>query len=159
MSVRKIAGLLMAFGLTIGLIGGGVGAAFTDSATAVANINVGTFGITVSSATTGAVVVNTGTAGSDVHTVTYSCPTIQSSVAGSCALQFTVTNTGSMPLTITVAASSPAAPFTAVAVAAGPTPIAVSGHVDFNGGIAWPVLTDAQLGMSTSVTYTITATA
>jgi hypothetical protein len=143
----------------VGLISSGVGASFTDSATAVANINVGTFGISISSTTSGAVVVNTGTAGSSVHTVTYSCPTIQSSAAGNCPLQFTIANTGSMPVTITVAASSPVAPFTAVAVAAGPTVIAVGGHVDFNGGISWPTLTDANLGASASVTYTITATA
>ena len=43
MTLRKIAGLLAAFGLTLGLIGGGVGAVFQDQVTATQNINVGTF--------------------------------------------------------------------------------------------------------------------
>ena len=55
MSLRKVAGLLGAFGLTIGLIGGGVSAAFTDQVAAVQNINVGTFSCQITDATAGTI--------------------------------------------------------------------------------------------------------
>lgn len=55
MSLRKIAGLLVAFGLVVGLIGG-AGATFLDTATASQQINVGTFGISLDSSTPGALV-------------------------------------------------------------------------------------------------------
>lgn len=159
MSMRKIAGLVMAFGLAIGLVGSGVGASFMDTATAVANINVGTFGVQISSSTSGAVIDTVGLGGWN-HSVTYACPAVQSSAAGTCPLQFTITNMGSMPATITVAAvTSGDASFTATAVAAGPTVIPVGGHVDFTGGLSWGVLVNSDLGKSASVTYTITATA
>jgi hypothetical protein len=159
MALRKVAGLLIAFGLVVGLMGAGVGATFTDSATAVANINVGTFGIQITSSTTGAVIDSSaGQLGGWTHSVTYSCPTIQSSAAGTCPLEFTITNMGSMPATITIVASTPAAPFTAVAITA-VSPLAAGAHTDYNGGISWPTLGNANLGQSTSVTYTITATA
>jgi hypothetical protein len=38
MNLRKIAGVLVAGGLMVGLLGAGVGATFTDSATATANV-------------------------------------------------------------------------------------------------------------------------
>jgi hypothetical protein len=64
---------------------------------------------------------------------------------------------GSMPATIAIAASAPTAPFTAVAVTA-VSPLAPGAHTDYNGGIAWPTLVNANLGASAAVTYTITAT-
>ncbi len=51
MSLRKIAGLLVASGVTIGLIGGGVGAVFHDQVTARENIDVGTFACKIVDAT------------------------------------------------------------------------------------------------------------
>jgi predicted ribosomally synthesized peptide with SipW-like signal peptide len=158
MSLRKVAGLLIAFGLMVGLIGSGVGASFTDQASAVANIQVGTFAIQITSSTPGAVV--DGTVGGYTKTVTLTCPTIQSSAAGSCPLQFTITNEGSMPANITVAVSTaPAAPFTDILGPVTPFVLAAGGHQDFAAGLQWPALDNSALGMATSITYTITATA
>jgi hypothetical protein len=158
MSVRKIAGLFAGFALATGLIGAGVGASFTDTATAVANVKVGTFGLSITSTTQGAVVVNTGSAGNDVHTVTFQCPPIQSSAPGTCPLQLTLTNTGTMPINVAVSWSTVAVPFQAI-----PLPplygIVVGDHIDISqAGIMWQALTDANLGQSYSVTYTFTAT-
>jgi predicted ribosomally synthesized peptide with SipW-like signal peptide len=153
MKLRKIAATLMAAGLMLGLLGSGVGASFTDTATAVANINVGTLNVDISSTATGVVTV-------DGTSVTYTCPTIQSSAAGSCAFPFTVTSTGSIPANITVAVTSaPAAPFTDLLGSV--TPFVLNqgqAHV-FAGGVSWPALGNANLGQSTSITYTISAAA
>ena len=48
MSLRKVAALLAAFGLMVGLIANGVGANFTDQVQAIQNINVGTFSCVIS---------------------------------------------------------------------------------------------------------------
>ena len=153
MSVRKFAGLLMAFGLTVGLLGNGVGAAFTDTANAVANINVGTFNVDISTTDPSAVTV-------DGTSVTITCPTIQSSAAGQCAFPFTITSTGSIPANVSIAVTTaPAAPFTDLLGAVSPFVLTQGQSHLFNGGISWPELTNAQLGMSTSITYTISATA
>ena len=50
MTLRKIAGLLAAFGLTVGLIGGGVGAVFQDQVTATEDISVGKVACEITSA-------------------------------------------------------------------------------------------------------------
>ena len=50
MSLRKIAALLAAAGLAVGLIGGGVGAQFTGQVSAQENLNVGTFGCLITDA-------------------------------------------------------------------------------------------------------------
>jgi hypothetical protein len=143
----------MAFGLTVGLIGAGVGANFTDSATAVANISVGTFNVDVSTTVTGCTVV-------DGTSVTCTLPTIQSSVAGTAAFPFTITSTGSIPANITVAVTTaPAAPFTDALGVVTPFTLTQGQSHLFNGGLSWPELVNAQLGMSTSITYTISATA
>ncbi len=84
MSLRKIAGLLVAVGLTVGLIGGGVAASFSISVTASQTITVGTFGCIIDSASAGAVINDTKTA------VTLDSGLITSSVAGSAPFSFTV---------------------------------------------------------------------
>jgi hypothetical protein len=143
----------MAFGLMVGLIGAGVGANFTDSATAVANISVGTFNVDISTTVPGAVTV-------DGTSVTITCPTIQSSVAGTCAFPFTITSTGTIPANISIAVTiAPAAPFTDALGAVAPFVLTQGQSHLFNGGLAWPELTNTQLGMSFSITYTISATA
>ncbi len=58
--MRKVATLLVALGLTIGLIGAGVSAQFTDSASATQQINLGDFGIVLDSSTPGATVSDAG---------------------------------------------------------------------------------------------------
>ncbi len=155
MSLRKVAGLLMAFGLAVGLIGAGVGASFTDSATAVANINVGTFGISIDSTTPNAVVSNAN------HTVT--CPTvsIMSSAAATAPCEFTVTSTGTINPTITITATTPASLGTnaVTSLLAIPTPFVLTTPQSFNGGLSWGVLDNTALGQSSSITYTISASA
>ena len=160
MKLGRIITTLAVGGAAIALIGTGVASSFTDSATAKDNISVGTFGISISSTTAGAVVTNSGVIGSDVHTVVYTAPTIQSSAAGSAPLEFTITNTGSMPASVSVVSSDGfAAPWSDMFVNPGTQVIAVGGHFDYNGGMAWTALGNADLGSSHSVTYTITATA
>jgi predicted ribosomally synthesized peptide with SipW-like signal peptide len=148
---------LAAAGLGLGLMGSGVRAAFTDSATAQENVSVGTMGINVSSTTAGAVV------SPDKHSVTLSAGTIQSSSPGQDPLSFTVTNVGSMPVTVTVSSNGGApafaAPWSDLFSNPGAEVIAPAGSYTYSGGIAWSTLSNADLGSSHSVTYTISATA
>jgi len=149
MNTRRFATLLATAGLSLTLIGAGLGATFTDSATAGMTVEVGTFNIDITSAQ-GTVVGNT---------VTYTVPTIQSSAAGSAPFTFTVTSTGSIPAQIHVTATSPAAPFVdMLPLVADFTLNQGESHV-FNAGLSWPELFNADLGMSTTVTYTISASA
>ncbi len=149
MNLRKIAGLLAASGLTLGLIGGGVGAVFEDEVTATQNIKVGTFGCAIVDATPGATIAGDGS------WVLYTAPEITRSSAGSAPFSFTVKSTGSIPATMHVTRTTPAAPFTAIgSVPADVTPGVQGTHV-YNGGLQWPVLTSSQLGMTASITYTV----
>jgi predicted ribosomally synthesized peptide with SipW-like signal peptide len=162
LGLKEAAVMLAAGGLGVGLIGSGVRAAFTDSATATESVSVGTMGITVTSSTPGAVVVNTGNQGT--HTVTFTCPTINSSAMGSCPLDFKVTNSGTMSETVTVASNggSPAfaAPWSDNFTNPGAQVLATAGaSYDYTGGIAWSALGNSDLGSAHSVTYTISATA
>lgn len=148
--MRKIATLLVALGLTLGLLGAGISATFTDSATANMSVSVGTFNIDLSSSTPGAV-VNGGN-------VSFTVPSLQSSAAGSAPFVFTVTSTGSIPALIHVTATTPAAPFTdALGPVADFTLTQGQAHV-FNAGLAWPELFNGDLGKSAAVTYTVSAT-
>ena len=146
---RKLAVILTCLGLGVGLIGVGVRASFTDSATAQANIKVGTFGISISSSTPNAVV--------NGKSITLSAPDIQSSAAGSSPLEFTITNTGSMPATVNVGATSLSTPFSDLLGSQSQITIPVGGHHDYNGGISWTELGNQQLGQSVSITYTVSA--
>jgi hypothetical protein len=65
-NLKKTAVVISAAGLSLGLVGMGVGTSFTDGGIATENISVGNFAITLTSTTTGAVVVNSG---NGVHTV------------------------------------------------------------------------------------------
>jgi predicted ribosomally synthesized peptide with SipW-like signal peptide len=148
MSTRRIAIFLASGGAALALIGTGVAASFTDSATATANIKVGTFGIAISSTTPTAVISG--------KTVTLNCPDIATSAAGSCALNFTVTNTGTIPASVTVVATSLSAPFSDMFVNPGAETLGASGFT-YNGGIQWTTLSNANLGQSVTITYTINA--
>ena len=152
MTLRKAAGLLVAAGLMLGLVGAGVSAVFTDSATATTTIHVGTFNIDISSSAPGVVTV-------DGTSVTYQCPDILSSVAGSCAFPFTITNTGTIPANITVSATTPPSPFSDMLGAVAPFQLAGGAHHDFAAGIQWTELGQGNLGQAVSITYTINATA
>src|ERR1035437_2467901 len=98
MSLRKLAGLAAGFALTVGLIGGGVSAAFTSTVSAIQNIHVGTFGC---------VITSPGLTAVD-NTVTFNAPDIQSSAAGNSLFDFTVTSTGTIPVVLSISATGPA---------------------------------------------------
>ena len=78
MSLRKVASVLVGLGLVIGLMGAGVGASFTDSATATANITSARFASPSARARGGVVSQR------EPHRHLHAAPTIQSSAAGRC---------------------------------------------------------------------------
>ena len=149
MSLRKVAGLLGAFGLMAGLIGGGVGAAFTDSVKAVQNINVGTFQCLISNTTAGTIAV-------DGKSVSYTAPTIVSSAASSAPFSFTVKNAGSIAAVLQVSHNGVATPFSSILVAPVPVVTLPSGGTKvYDAGLRWTELGMANLGTSVAITYTV----
>jgi predicted ribosomally synthesized peptide with SipW-like signal peptide len=148
MSLRKIAGLLVAFGLVVGLIGGGVGAAFSDQVTATEDIHVGSFGCIISATTA-------GTIAPDFKSVTYSAPDITSSAAGSAPLTFTVKSTGSIPVTLKLTQTTPPAPFTSILAASADVNLTQNGTHDYAAGLQWSALTNANLGTGVGIVYTV----
>jgi len=150
MSLRKVAGLLAAAGITVGLIGGGVGANFTDQVTATQNIKVGTFSCLITDATAGATIAG------DQKSVSYTAPTINSSAPGSAPFYFQVKNMGSIPQSLTVSTSpaSVSAPFSIIGVLS-PVPLAVGATYDYHTGLQWTELSNANLGTSGTVTWTV----
>src|ERR1035437_10297405 len=129
MSLRKIAGLAAGFALAVGLIGGGVSAAFTSTVSAVQNIHVGTFGCAI-----------TSPVGSlSGNTVTFSAGPILSSAADQSAFDFTVTSTGSIDVQLNVSQNGVLAPFSSM-LAAPVAPVTLSGVGDshvYNAGLRW----------------------
>jgi hypothetical protein len=139
--------------LALGLVGTGIQASFTDRATTSESVSVGTFGIEVSATQQGAVV------SPDKHSVTFTVPTIMASAASSAPFQFTVKSTGSIPALIHVTQTAPLAPFTSLL--ANPVADVTLDQNEtqvYDAGLSWPELTNADLGKTTSITYTIDAT-
>ena len=162
MKLGRIVTTLAIGGAALALIGTGVASSFTDSATASENISVGTLGLQITSPTAGAVVTNTGTLpGATVHTVTYTAPTIELSAPGSAPLDFTITNTGTMAFTFSISSSDNMKDgFLDILGSPGPFTLAPGVSQSFNAGLQWyGELTNASLGNTYSITYTITATA
>jgi hypothetical protein len=89
---RQIAGVLAGVGVGVSLLGAGVYASYTDSATATANVGVGSFGCQVSSPG--------GLVSSDGKSVTVNNPGILSSASGNAETTAMVTNTGSIPAVV-----------------------------------------------------------
>jgi predicted ribosomally synthesized peptide with SipW-like signal peptide len=150
MRTRKIALMAAVAALALLLVGAGLRAAFTDSATATQNVSVGTFGIELSSDTPGAVVV-------DDHTITFTADKIMSSAPGQAPFSFTVTSTGSIPVVIGVSATPLSAPFSDLLGPVTDVPLVEGGSTTFDGGIAWTELGNDEIGDAVSITYTITA--
>jgi predicted ribosomally synthesized peptide with SipW-like signal peptide len=149
MSLRKVAGLIAAFGLTVGLIGGGVSAAFTDQVTAVQHINVGTFGCAITHTTAGSIATGE-------KSVSYTAADIMSAAAGSAPFTFTVASTGSIPVKLHVTQTVPTAPFTSLlADPVADVTLNVGGTQDYAVGLRWPELTNANLGGSASIVYSV----
>ncbi len=156
MSLRKIAGLLAAFGLTVGLIGGGVGAAFQDQVTAQENIDVGTFSCKIVSATPGAASDGIAAGG---KSLTFTAPTIMSSAAGSAPFSFTVQNTGSITQSLTVSSSwtgnLPGNFSSILATPTAPVALVAAGTKTYDAGIQWTALDTFALGKAGSIKYTV----
>jgi hypothetical protein len=150
MSLRKIAGLLAAFGLTLGLIGGGVGAAFHDGVAATEQIDVGSFGCEISSTSPNAQV------SLDKHSVTYTAPKILSSAAGNAPFTFTVKNIGDIIVKATVTNPAPQGPFSYMTYALPPTwTIAAGADSSVSTGIKWTELGQAQAGNTYYFTWNV----
>ena len=153
MNLRKTAGLLMAFGLLIGLVGTGVGASFVDQVRATENIAVGTFGCEITD--------GDGTIAPDGSAITYDAPTITSSAAGNAPFTFTVKNFGSIDQQLTITASAAtgslnAAKFTAMTLApASPVALAAGASQVFDTGIEWTELNSSDLGDSGFIRWTV----
>lgn len=150
MRTRKVAMLAALAALALLLAGAGLRAAFTDSATATQNVSVGTFNIDVTAPAPAVVDLAAGT-------VTLDSGTLLSSAAGSRPFAFTVTSTGSIPVSVTVAASALPAPFSDLLTDVGPVLLAQNESHVFNGGIAWTELGNPNIGQNVSIVYTITA--
>ncbi len=148
MSLRKVAALLAAFGLLVGLISSGVAAQFYDSVTATQNISVGTFSCVISDATEGATGVGT-------HSVSFTSDSITSSAPGSAPFFFTVENTGSIPDVLTVSTSIVNPPFSVIGAPFAPQHLDGGQSFTYNTGIQWGELTNANLGQSGTVTWSV----
>jgi predicted ribosomally synthesized peptide with SipW-like signal peptide len=157
MSLRKVAGLLGAFGLAIGLVGGGVSAAWTDQVTAVEKVTVGNFTCQISAATPASPTTPRPVIATDRKSVTFTTATIMSSAAGSIPFGFTVRNYGTIPMVLTVEMTPLVAPWSSILV----DPVPPSATINANGtkvyaaGIKWTELGNANIGQSVSITYTV----
>jgi hypothetical protein len=154
MSLRKIAGLLAAGGLMVGIVGSGVGAQFTASVTAQENIQVGTFGCIISAATPGAVIAGDGS------WVTYQAPNILSSAPGSAPFSFTVKANGTIAakLHVTSAVTGGAAFSSMLVNPVGDVVLNAGDTQAFTAGLKWTELWNPDLNTTASVTYTVSCT-
>jgi predicted ribosomally synthesized peptide with SipW-like signal peptide len=150
MSVKKIAGLLGAFGLMAALIGGGVSAAFTSQVSAVQHLSVGSFGCQISSASDGAIV------NGDQTSVDFTSPTIMSSLPGQAPFEFTVTSTGNIPVNLHVTeAPALSAPWSDM-LGSQPDVLLTQGQThQYNAGVSWTELGNDNIGQQGTVAYTI----
>ena len=143
-----------ALGLALIAMGSGVGAAFTDSATANANIATGTFGCQLSSTDLSVVISN------NAHTATVDLGTISSSAASSKTAPVTVTNTGAIPLVTSWGETTlgnildGSGAISAVPAAAG-VPLATGATQTVNIGFQWSQLSNSDLNRSGTAQYTV----
>jgi len=150
--LRKIAALLVALGLTLGLLGAGISASFSDTATANQAVSVGSFGCAISSTVAGATVSNAN------HTVTFPPLALTSSVAGTSAMPFTVKSTGTIPVKVHVTQTTPPAPFTSTLPAPADVNLALNETHVYAGGLSWTELGNSSISAAFTMTYTATCT-
>jgi len=153
MSLRKIAGLLMAGGLAIGLIGSGVGAAFTGSLSASESIAVGTFGCEISA-------YSAGTLSGDHMSLTYDASMIMSSTHSSRPLSFTVSSTGSIAvvvhLDVTLTQTAPPGTFSDMLGSVPDVTLTTASPThEYAGGLSWGDLDNLSLEKGASVAYAL----
>lgn len=151
MRKSAMAGMLALMAISLGLIGWGVSATFTDSATATQTIHVGTMGIAITATDANGSVVG--------KTLTCHPSDILSSVAGSSTCGFKITNTGTIPANITLAVSTPIAPFVSLQPPITVPVVVPAGGLTFTGGMSWPELFNADMNKTATITYTVSATA
>ena len=132
----------------VGLIGGGIGAAFTDRVTAEEHISVGTFECLI-------VQPSDGIIATDGKSVSYTAPTIMSSAPGSAPFSFTVAATGSIPAVLQVSTSPVSAPFSIIGAPFADQTVSYPGTYTYNTGVQWTELTSANEGATGTVTWTI----
>jgi len=151
MTLRKVAALVAALALTVGLFGAGISASFSDSVTADENINVGTFGCILSNDnhTPGAVVAT------DRQSITYTAPTINSSAPGSAPFYFDVWNNGTIDQVLMVTNTAVGSPFSVINAPFAAMPIAANALAAVHTGVQWGELTNDNLGASGAVTWTV----
>ena len=149
MSLRKVAGLLVAFGLMVGLLGSGVGAVFTDQVTAQEQINVGTFACKI-------VAPSDGTIAPDGKSVSYTAPDILSSAPGSAPFNFTVKATGSIAAKLHISHDPLPVPFTSIGDPVADVVLDAGTTQLYNVGLAWGTLGAGNIGGSLTITYTVT---
>ena len=141
-------------GLVVGLFGSSVSAQFANSVTAQENIQVGTFSCGNHRRDHGRDLGAIDALGY-AHTVSYTAPTIMSSAAGSAPFSFTVQNTGSIADVLTVSTSPVGSPFSIIGAPFAAIPLAAAASHTYNTGVAWGELTNANLGTSGTVTWTV----
>jgi hypothetical protein len=160
MNARKVATTLGVAGLALGLLGAGVGATYTDSATAAQNISVGTFSCRVSATDPHAVVSG--------NSVTINLPPILSSASSNYLMDVTVTNTGTIPQIVHWSAATGGTiawqPSGRMGYAMGTSGDPMTTDLKLVGGAShtyvgaigfmWAQLTNADFGQSAQVTYT-----
>jgi len=149
--MRKIATMLVALGLTIGLIGAGVSATFTDGVTATQNINVGDFECKITDASP--IAASNGIA-ADGKSLTYNAPDVLSGAAGSAPFSFTVKATGDIPVLLRITHSALSAPFSSLNDPIAPVPMDAGESKTYNVGLAWSDLAGYE-GASLSITYSV----
>ena len=153
MRTRKHAAMATTFALALMVVGAGVYASWSEQGTAVQSVEVGTFGMRIVAAAPG------GEISPDEKSVTYTVPEIIHSAASNAPFDFTVELVGEIPARVSAAVTSPpTAPFEALPLdPAGDTVLHQGEQVVFHGGVGWPELGMGDLGTSTFITYTISA--
>lgn len=153
MKTRRIASITAAVAVVLAMVGAGVYASWSESATATQNLQVGTFGLQI-------VEPSDGDIDPGGKSVTFTVPEIRDSAASSAPFSFTVESDGEIPIRVDADMTTPpAAPFFGLPVVPdGDTVLHEGETVVFNAGIGWPELGWDELGDVTSVTYTISGT-
>ena len=150
MSLRKIAVLLAAGGLMVGLVGSGVAAQFADQVTATQHFNVGTFSCIITDG-------GGGTVSADQKSVDFTSPLITSSAAGTAPFHFTVQNSGQINAQLTVSeAPALSSPWSYMPITPGASfPLAAGVSQVIGVGVQWTTLSQSDTGTHGTVTYTV----
>ena len=178
MNLRKSAGILMAAGLVLGLLGSGVGASFVWNGSASQAITVGTVDLRLSSTTPGATVTNTSVicpsivvdnsagftmAGQAVPTCNITVTSVGTVLAKNVSVFMTVTSNGAelgsfqvsqtgLIGTATKSLNSPANTSLGLAIA---FPAVINLAFDYGDDIGLAELTNVSMGKTISVAFSL----